>query len=437
MIWVPALTFKALPFGSWCIHTLVYFGFTQTCLPFTVIFFFLCTTLSWSTPLIFIVYALAPSVCKMTSLPSRNFLATGFQSRLVIGPGPGDRLAVVLGESLKSTSVSGRPRSTRPPHCSQRALFWSISTSLPTSTSSASTSTHFWLLPNLMAFSFFRTCWSRASSRFLKMRSTGLWFISKMMGTDVIGTPARAQHRTAAWFFRGVWLWPEPEKKMGWKSWGCTYLRQPWTVRLCAQDRRPFTKWSPPSFPMPQWGHVCPSTWEECHPLWASGTMPRTARRVSLKWTRQNASSPCGTFSELLHGAHIGYWLELLGGSLGSWPLHMRSSFASFGRWPSVSTSIFHHVLRHSQVRHWQGSPTRTTAELNGYGLREPLWPTKCKCKSGMCRLGESNNIFKREDASKWTRRLQQSARIELLLKPFPLPAEAILHTALHSTVQT
>ena len=135
--------------------------------------------------------------------------------------------------------------------------------------------------------------------------------------------------------------------------------------------------------------------------------------------------------------AHIGYWLELLGGSLGSWPLHMRSSFASFGRWPSVSTSIFHHVLRHSQVRHWQGSPTRTTAELNGYGLRDPLWPTKCKCKSGMCRLGESNNIFKREDASKWTRRLQQSARIELLLKPFPLPAEAILHTALHSTVQT
>ena len=47
----------------------------------------------------------------------------GFQSLLVIGPGPGDRLAVVLGESLKSTSVSGRPRSTRPPHCSQRALF--------------------------------------------------------------------------------------------------------------------------------------------------------------------------------------------------------------------------------------------------------------------------------------------------------------------------
>ena len=291
MIWVPALTFKALPFGSWCVHTLVYFGFTQTCLPFTVIFFFLCTTLSWSTPLIFIVYALAPSVCKMTSLPSRNFLATGFQSRLVIGPGPGDRLAdvhVPRGRPTAPSEPFSDPSPLPCPHQPRQPQHQPIS-------------------------DCFRTWWlSPSSGRADHGQSRSFW----RCVPQVCGSSPK--------WWGLTWLVHLPEHSIGQlpgssevygfgqnqrRKWGGNHE----AARTCGS---PGLRACAPKIVGLSQNEVlqafqCRSedtsvlpTWEECHPLWASGTMPRTAWRVSLEWTRQSASSPCGTFSELLHGAH-------------------------------------------------------------------------------------------------------------------------------------
>eukprot|EP00959_Pyramimonas_sp_CCMP1952_P301933 6318141-Pyramimonas_sp.AAC.1 len=55
----------------------------------------------------------------MTRRPLSHFFAAGIQSRLRMAPGPGALFFVFTGFSLKSTSASGAPLSTIPPHCSQ------------------------------------------------------------------------------------------------------------------------------------------------------------------------------------------------------------------------------------------------------------------------------------------------------------------------------
>ena len=169
MICVPDLVYICSPVGNLWVTTSEYFGLIQRVTPRSVTFFFMWTTLSCRTFGILSLYAFAPSVCSTTSRFSRCRLAIGFQSRLRIGPGPGARRFVLHGSRRVRTKVFGLPRSTNPPHCSHcTGLSWSsfsASSILPRSTSSASTSGHLSIAPNLMLFSFFLTYFILALSR--------------------------------------------------------------------------------------------------------------------------------------------------------------------------------------------------------------------------------------------------------------------------------
>ena len=130
MCWVPHFTFTVFPPGNLWTFILTKFGLVHSHFPFFLTRFFWWTTESWRTPGSFILYALAESVWKITERLANHFLPKGPQSCFVMGPGPGDRVAVNVGLSRASTSVWGFPLWTNPHHCSQsmeRSAFTSCS----------------------------------------------------------------------------------------------------------------------------------------------------------------------------------------------------------------------------------------------------------------------------------------------------------------------
>ena len=152
------------------------------------------------------------------------------QSCFVMGPGPGDRVAVNVGLSRASTSVWGFPLWTNPHHCSQsmeRSAFTSCSQAASDKTSllskvasSPSTSDHFPEAPNLMPFSFCTTYFFRTSCRFLCMASTTLWFTPKMRWMEASGTRRITRSNKADWVWSDKASGPLPAWKSGCKYWG-------------------------------------------------------------------------------------------------------------------------------------------------------------------------------------------------------------------------
>ena len=198
--------------------------------PFFLTRFFWWTTESWRTPGSFILYALAESVWKITERLANHFLPKGPQSCFVMGPGPGDRVAVNVGLSRASTSVWGFPLLTNPHHCSQsmeRSAFTSCSQAASDKTSllskvasSPSTSDHFPEAPNLMPFSFCTTYFFRTSCRFLCMASTTFWFTPKMRWMEASGTRRITRSNKADWVWSDKASGPLPAWKSGCKYWG-------------------------------------------------------------------------------------------------------------------------------------------------------------------------------------------------------------------------
>ena len=161
--------------------------------------FFLWTTLQCSMPGNRSLYARAPSVCNTTLRCWRRGFPILLHSVLRIGPGPGAFCLVAGGFKRNNRSEDGLPRSTMPHHCSH-FIFWpsmsgSSRRALPRSTSSASTS--FQIVPDgapkVMDFSLCSTNLVLASSKFVKMRSMGLWSTSKMRCVVTADAPATAE----------------------------------------------------------------------------------------------------------------------------------------------------------------------------------------------------------------------------------------------------
>ena len=230
MCWVPHFTFTVFPPGNLWTFILTKFGLVHSHFPFFLTRFFWWTTESWRTPGSFILYALAESVWKITERLANHFLPKGPQSCFVMGPGPGDRVAVNVGLSRASTSVWGFPLWTNSHHCSQsmeRSAFTSCSQAASDKTSllskvasSPSTSDHFPEAPNLMPFSFCTTYFFRTSCRFLCMASTTLWFTPKMRWMEASGTRRITRSNKADWVWSDKASGPLPAWKSGCKYWG-------------------------------------------------------------------------------------------------------------------------------------------------------------------------------------------------------------------------
>ena len=230
LCWVPHFTFTVFPPGNLWTFILTKFGLVHSHFPFFLTRFFWWTTESWRTPGSFILHALAESVWKITERLANHFLPKGPQSCFVMGPGPGDRVAVNVGLSRASTSVWGFPLWTNPHHCSQsmeRSAFTSCSQAASDKTSllskvasSPSTSDHFPEAPNLMPFSFCTTYFFRTSCRFLCMASTTLWFTPKMRWMEASGTRRITRSNKADWVWSDKASGPLPAWKSGCKYWG-------------------------------------------------------------------------------------------------------------------------------------------------------------------------------------------------------------------------
>ena len=230
MCWVPHFTFTVFPPGNLWTFILTKFGLVHSHFPFFLTRFFWWTTESWRTPGSFILHALAESVWKITERLANHFLPKGPQSCFVMGPGPGDRVAVNVGLSRASTSVWGFPLWTNPHHCSQsmeRSAFTSCSQAASDKTSllskvasSPSTSDHFPEAPNLMPFSFCTTYFFRTSCRFLCMASTTLWFTPKMRWMEASGMHRITRSNKADWVWSDKASGPLPAWKSGCKYWG-------------------------------------------------------------------------------------------------------------------------------------------------------------------------------------------------------------------------
>ena len=110
---------------------------------------------------------------------------------------------------------AGRPRSTSPPHCSQRVFnsgeLGLSNMPLPKSTTSASTS---FQLPYVMSFSFCTTKEALATSKFVYIRAIILSSTSSMRCVWTMDKPRIAQKRMATCMTRLV-LFPLPDAKMG------------------------------------------------------------------------------------------------------------------------------------------------------------------------------------------------------------------------------
>ena len=112
---------------------------------------------------------------RITCRSLSHLSAIGFHSTFGIAPGPGARTVVEGGCRRIKTKDSGRPRATRPAHCSQ----WTreLLSNLSKVASSASMSCQRPPVPNWMCFSFASTNFFCRRAKLRHIRSMALWLI--------------------------------------------------------------------------------------------------------------------------------------------------------------------------------------------------------------------------------------------------------------------
>ena len=184
-----------------------------------------------------------------------------------MAPGPGALAVVGGGVRRVRTNVFGRPRATRPAHCSQCAM--ESSTVLSNVASSASMSCQCGPWPNEILPSFDSTCLFRTKTKLRHIRSKALWFILVRMWIVLKGTLEISSNKAIACTCRECPSGSRVAVNNGCRCWGVTNFWQPLRLQRCRG--RPLSRsCSLPKMPLLQIGHDFPSN---------LGNMPSSIKR--------------------------------------------------------------------------------------------------------------------------------------------------------------